>query len=91
MGFIYYENKKLFDYDPSISLTPVMKLVVVMAGSLLLCAGLIHLVQQGSLLLLGAVATAGVLGLVVECYLVFDLKDVIVRLHRRTLLDSVPS
>ena len=91
MGLIYHENRKLFDFDPSINLIPVMKLVVVMLASLLLCNGLIRMVQHQSMLCLGAVAMAGILGIAVECYFVFGLRNVIVRLHRGTRLDTVSS
>jgi O-antigen/teichoic acid export membrane protein len=76
MGLIYYENKRLFNNDPSINLFPVLKLWMVMLVSLPICLGLVHFAQQRSLFVVGAVAVAGIAMLCVESYFVFGLKDV---------------
>jgi len=76
MGLIYHENKRLFENDPSISLIPVIKLWLVMLISLPICLGLVHFAQQRSLIVVGAVAAAGLAMLCVESYFVFDLRSV---------------
>ncbi len=76
MGLIYFENKKLFNDDPSISMIPVLKLGAVMAVSLPVCAVMLAYARQHSLIVVAVVAVAGILGLTVESYLVFGLKDV---------------
>jgi len=76
MGLIYYENKRLFNNDPSINLIPVLKLWLVLLVSLPICLGLVHFAQQRSLIVVGAVAVAGIAILCVESYFVFGLKDV---------------
>jgi len=76
MTLIYFENKKLFNNDPSISLVPVMKLGAVMAVSLPICAAMLAFARQRSLVVVAIVAVAGILGLMTESYLVFGLKDV---------------
>jgi hypothetical protein len=76
MVLIYLENQKLFDYDRSITLSPVIKLVCVMLVSLPLCMLMVHFAQQKSM---GIVAVAAILGeimLIAESSLVFGLKDV---------------
>ncbi|HUA96998.1 MAG TPA: hypothetical protein VMA34_01570 [Terracidiphilus sp.] len=83
MGLIYRENRKLFDNDPSINFIPVAKLALVMLVSLPLCVKLIHYARQHSLLVVGATATAGLVGLMAECYFVFGLKDVVSEVRRR--------
>ena len=83
MGLIYHENKKLFHNDPSISFVPVLKLSLVMLVSLPICVGLVHYVQQRSLVMVGAAAACGVVMLTVESYFVFGLKDVWDEFQRR--------
>jgi O-antigen/teichoic acid export membrane protein len=84
MGLIYRENKKLFDNDPSISIVPVLRLGLVTLVSLPICAAMVIYARQRSLLLVGVVATLGMLLLVAESYLVFGLKDVWDEFRRRT-------
>jgi O-antigen/teichoic acid export membrane protein len=76
MGLIYFENKKLFHDDPSISMIPVLKLGAVMAVSLPICAAMLSVARERSLVTVAVVATVGIVGLTVESYLVFGLKDV---------------
>jgi hypothetical protein len=76
MGFIYFENKKLFNNDPSISMVPVLKLGAVMALSLPICAAMLSFARQRSLGTVAVVAVVGIIGLTIESYLVFGLKDV---------------
>jgi O-antigen/teichoic acid export membrane protein len=76
MALIYFENKKLFNDDPSISLIPVLKLGAVMAVSLPICAVMINFALRRSLVTVALVAIVGILGLTLESYLVFGLKDV---------------
>jgi O-antigen/teichoic acid export membrane protein len=76
MGLIYFENKKLFNNDPSISMVPVLKLGAVMAISLPICAALLTFARQRSLGVVAVVAVVGMIGLTAESYLVFGLKDV---------------
>jgi hypothetical protein len=83
MALIYLENKKLFNNDPSISMIPVLKLGAVMAVSLPICAVMLTFVQHRSLLIVSAVAIAGILGLATESYLVFGVKDVLTELRVR--------
>jgi O-antigen/teichoic acid export membrane protein len=83
MGLIYFENKKLFNHDPSITMVPVLKLVGVMVISLPICAYMLTFARQRSLFVVAAVAIVGILGLAVESYLVFGVKDVWVQLRAR--------
>jgi O-antigen/teichoic acid export membrane protein len=83
MGLIYFENKKLFNHDPSISMIPVLKLATVMAVSLPLCAAMLAFARQRSLTMVAIVATTGLILLIVECYFVFGLKDVMNELRVR--------
>ena len=83
MGLIYYENRKLFHFDPSINLVPVLKLTLVMILSLPLCAGMIHYALQYSIAVVGAIAMAGMAIVAVESYFVFGLKDVWLEFQRR--------
>jgi hypothetical protein len=83
MALIYFENKKLFNDDPSISMIPVLKLGVVMAVSLPICALMLSFALQRSLAFVAAVAVVGILGLTVESYFVFGLKDVWDQLRMR--------
>jgi hypothetical protein len=83
MVFIYFENKKLFNDDPSISMIPVLKLVAVMAISLPICAAMLTFARHRSLTVVAVVAVAGIVGLTIESYLVFGLKDVMAQLRMR--------
>jgi O-antigen/teichoic acid export membrane protein len=76
MGFIYLENRRLFDHDPSITFVPVLKLGLLMLVSLPVCMGLLRFAMLRTLGMIGAVAAAGIAGLIVECYFVFGLRDV---------------
>ena len=76
MGFIYFENKKLFNNDPSISMVPVLKLGAVMALSLPICATMLSFARQRSLGTVAVVAVVGIIGVTIESYFVFGLKDV---------------
>ncbi len=83
MGFIYIENKKLFQQDASITFLPVLKLALVMLVSLPLCMVSLHYAMQRSLGVAGAVGVAGIALLTVECYFVFGLKDVWMEFARK--------
>jgi hypothetical protein len=83
MVLIYVENKKLFNNDPSISMVPVLKLGAVMAISLPICAAMLTFARNRSLVTVAAVAVVGILGLTIESYLVFGLKDVLDQLRIR--------
>jgi len=83
MALIYFENKKLFNNDPSISMVPVLKLGAVMAVSLPICAAMLAFARHRSLVTVAIVAVAGTLGLALESYLVFGLKDVWDQLRER--------
>jgi O-antigen/teichoic acid export membrane protein len=76
MALIYFENKKLFSFDPSISMMPVLKLGAVMAVSLPICAAMLAWARPRSLVTVSVVAIAGIVGLTIESYLVFGLRDV---------------
>jgi O-antigen/teichoic acid export membrane protein len=76
MALIYRENRKLFDHDASITLTPVIKLVLVMLVSLPLCMGLLHFAMQRSMRVTGALATAGFALLIAESFFAFGWKDI---------------
>jgi O-antigen/teichoic acid export membrane protein len=91
MALIYLENRKLFDNDPSITFTPVFKLVCVMLVSLPVCMGLVHFAQQRSLGVVGAAAVAGLLMLTVESYFVFGLRDVWVEFEEKMRLRARPA
>jgi O-antigen/teichoic acid export membrane protein len=91
MALIYLENRKLFDNDPSITFVPVLKLVCVMLISLPVCMGLVHIARQHSLGMVAAVAIAGVLGLAVESYFVFGLRDVWVEFEQKMRLRARPA
>jgi peptidoglycan biosynthesis protein MviN/MurJ (putative lipid II flippase) len=83
MGLIYFENKKLFNHDPSISIVPVLKLGAVMAVSLPICAAMLAFARQRSLTMVAIVATVGLMLVIVVCYFVFGLKDVVDQLRVR--------
>ena len=83
MVFIYFENKKLFNDDPSISMVPVLKLAAVMAISLPVCAAMLTFARHRSLNVVAVVAVAGIVGLTIESYLVCGLKDVMAQLRMR--------
>jgi O-antigen/teichoic acid export membrane protein len=83
MALIYFENKKLFNGDPSITMGPVLKLGAVMVVSLPICAAMLHFARQRSLAVVSIVAVAGILGLMIESYFVFGLKEVWEELRHR--------
>ncbi len=83
MALIYYENKKLFNNDRSISFIPVLKLAAVMLVSLPVCMAMLHYALPHSLAITGVVAILGMLMLTVESYFVFGLKGVLKELQRR--------
>jgi O-antigen/teichoic acid export membrane protein len=83
MALIYFENKKLFNNDPSISFIPVLKLAAVMLVSLPICEYLVRFAEPRSLAMLGMVCVMGILMLIVESYFVFGLKDVLGEFRRR--------
>jgi len=83
MGLIYHENRKLFLYDPSINLFPVMKLGLTMGISLLMCVLLLDATVRWSLLAASAAVLAGILLMTVACYFIFGLKDVWDLIRRR--------
>ena len=91
MALIYLENRKLFDNDPSITFSPVLKLVCVMLVSLPACMGLVHLARQDSLGMVVTVAVAGVLALTTESYFVFGLRDVWVEFAEKMRLRVRPA
>ena len=76
MVLVYFENKRLFDYDPSINFTPVLKLAGVMLASLPVCMLLVHFAQQFSLEMVALAAIFGEVMVIAVCYFVFGLKDV---------------
>lgn len=76
MVLIYLENKKLFDYDPSINLSPVIKLACVMLLSLPICMLIVHFAQQKSMSIVAVAAILGEIMLIAESSFVFGLKDV---------------
>jgi O-antigen/teichoic acid export membrane protein len=83
MALIYFENKKLFNDDPSIRMIPVLKLGAVMAVSLPICVAMLTFARHRSLGVVAIVAVVGILGLMAESYFVFGLKDVLVQLRMR--------
>jgi O-antigen/teichoic acid export membrane protein len=91
MGFIYIENKKLFDHDPSITFVPVLKLGLVMLVSLPVCMEALHYAMQRSLGMNAAVAIVGIDLLIVECYFVFGLRGVWAEFAKRLQQNSRPA
>jgi len=83
MALIYRENRKLFQNDPSITFTPVLKLVAVMLLSLPICMALVHFARPHSLWIVAAAAIAGQAALILESYFVFGLKDVWIELRQK--------
>jgi len=83
MALIYFENKKLFNNDPSISMVPVLKLGAAMAISMPICAAMLTFARHRSLAVVAVVAAAGIVALTIESYLVFGLKDVMDQLRMR--------
>jgi len=83
MALIYRENRKLFQNDPSITFTPVLKLVAVMLVSLPICMALVHFARPHSLWIVAAAAIAGQAALILESYFVFGLKDVWIELRQK--------
>jgi O-antigen/teichoic acid export membrane protein len=76
MGLLYHENRKLFNFDSTINLIPVIKLAIIMLVSLPICAVIVRLALQRSLFAVGSVAAAGTLMLVAVSYFVFGLGEV---------------
>ena len=76
MGLIFFENRKLFNNNPSISFLPVAKLGLVMLISLPTCALILHYSRRESLVVVGLAAFVGTVLLVIESYFVFGLRDV---------------
>jgi Flp pilus assembly pilin Flp len=64
-------------------MVPVLKLGAVMAVSLPICAAMLAFARHRSLVTVAIVAVAGTLGLALESYLVFGLKDVWDQLRER--------
>jgi hypothetical protein len=62
---------------------PVLKLGAVMVVSLPICAAMLHFARQRSLAVVSIVAVAGILGLMIESYFVFGLKEVWEELRHR--------
>ena len=83
MGFLYHENRKLFEFDKSINILPVLKLALVMFIFLPICILLVNYGRHHSLLLLGAVDVLGIMMLVTTVYFVFGLKDLVSLLERQ--------
>lgn len=86
MMLLYFENKKLFQSDKSITIVPVLKLAAVICVALPVCMGLVDHVQRHALIqqvLFGLVTTFAIF---LGCYWVFDLNLVQQRLM--TLLSA---
>jgi len=91
MALIYRENRKLFNNDPSITFTPVLKLVTVLLISLPICMALLHVSRPHGLWMVAAVAIAGEAVLILESYFVFRLKDVWIELKQKLRPAQPPS
>ena len=76
MVFLYYENKKLFQDDQSLTSIPAIKLIAVMLVALPLCAGLLRYTQNFPVGTLGVISLAGVTAIAIASYFVFDVRDV---------------
>jgi O-antigen/teichoic acid export membrane protein len=83
MAMLYFENKKLFHHDASITMWPVLKLAVFMGIGLPLSMKLVEFTRQHSRLDQGGMALAGTAVLFGAAYWVFGLNLVQQRLLAR--------
>lgn len=73
MTLLYLENKKLFHADPSITMTPVLKLGAFMALGSLPCILLVNYVRRHSLLYQGFLPIAALVIIIPAAYWIFGL------------------
>jgi O-antigen/teichoic acid export membrane protein len=83
MALLYFENKKLFNADPSISMIPVLKLAAFMGIALAPCLALTDYARRHSRLEDASIGAAGTVVLFAAAYWVFGLKLVQQRLLSR--------
>jgi O-antigen/teichoic acid export membrane protein len=83
MGLIYLENRKLFEYDESITFTPVIKLAAMMVVSLPVCMVLLHFAMQRSLGMVAAVAVIGEAMVILATFFVFRLRDAWIEVEQK--------
>ena len=85
MAILYWENRKLFQADPSITLIPVIKLAAFMAIALPLCMLLLDHTRNHSLATIGILAATATALLGLSCYFIFDLRTLRNRIAGRLL------
>jgi O-antigen/teichoic acid export membrane protein len=83
MALLYFENRKLFSSDPSISMVPVLKLGIFMAVALPPCMWLVNYTHRHSRMDQVSVAMAGTIVLFGASYWIFGLNLVRQRLFSR--------
>lgn len=76
MALLYFENKKLFRSDPSITMTPVLKLAVLMGVALPVCTFVVDYSVHRSEMAQGALGVIGTTLVFLICYWLFGLKVV---------------
>lgn len=81
MALLYFENKKLFHSDASITLVPVFKLAAVMGLGLPVCMAVVEFGRRHNWFEQGAIALTGTALLFFLCYWLFGLNLV----HQRLL------
>jgi len=83
MVLIYVENRKLFEYDSSITLGPVVRLMSMMLVCLPACMVLVHYAMQRSMATLVVVAAAMEIAMIAASYSLFGLRDALRELAMR--------
>ncbi len=73
---LYFENRKLFSHDQSITMIPVLKLAAFLGFSLPGCVFLVDYARRRSLVTVGVAATAATIVIFAASYFVFGLKIV---------------
>lgn len=76
MGLLYFENKKLFDADPSITMWPVLKLGALMGLALPACMAVVNYSRHHGQVEQGALAALGATVIFLVCYWLFGLNVV---------------
>jgi O-antigen/teichoic acid export membrane protein len=93
MALLYFENKKLFNADPSISMVPVLKLAAFMGIALVPCIVLTDYARRHSRLEDAGIAVASTLVLFAASYWAFGLslvqQRIMARLSARRLNTAV--
>ncbi|HEY1502536.1 MAG TPA: polysaccharide biosynthesis C-terminal domain-containing protein [Acidobacteriaceae bacterium] len=87
MALLYRENRKLFLFDPSITMTPVLKLAAMVGAALPLCILLMRYDRPFPLFVQALIAVAGTVVLFAVAWFVFGLGMVRKRLVTKLAVD----